>query len=62
MSLTTRCDLCGKCAPEVTIKRKRKVNWFLCSWGYDYTESKYDLCDECWASWEAFVKNRVKYS
>ena len=62
MSRTTKCDLCKKCEPEVSIDYHRKAVWFKIDHYPDGDmKEKYDLCDECWKSWQAFVANRVTY-
>lgn len=62
MSRTTKCDLCKKCEPEVYIEHRREVNWWKLNFYPDgETKEKFDLCDQCWKSWEAFVANRITY-
>lgn len=61
MSQCTKCDVCGRTTPDVSITfSKRKERWY--QYWFDSPGGSYtplDVCDFCWNGYRSFCQNRL---
>ena len=51
MSRATKCDCCKRCTPDINPKYSKRKRWVWREYNYDSqvgSETKLDICEECW--------------
>jgi hypothetical protein len=61
MSDTTKCDVCGRTAPDINPRysRRKRWNWFrFDDDSQGGSNFRLDVCESCWKGWHDFMNNR----